>query len=218
MVRDLPKTASVAHAAEGSKLLAPSASRNAGDICAMLTKFAPKTGKALEIASGTGQHCISLATEFADLRWQPTDIDSTRRASIDAYVSDSDLMNLAPALPLDACAPGWSMQHSDQSLIILINLLHLISTHEARTLINEAAMALSPMGRFVIYGPFMRDGVLTSKADVNFHASLIGQDQKIGYKDKNDVLRMLQEAGLSIVETIEMPSNNLALVSEKPRS
>ena len=214
MERDLPKTASVAHAAEGAKLVAPSASRNADDICTMLAKFAPKSGKALEIASGTGQHCITFASKFPRLRWQPTEIDSTRRASIDAYVSDSDLKNLLPALPLNASLPDWSKQHTSQSLIIVINLLHLISTPEARTLINEAAMALTPLGRFVIYGPFMRDGVLTSKADVNFHASLINQDREIGYKDKNDVLKMLQDAGLSIVKTIEMPSNNLALVSE----
>lgn len=215
MARDLPKTASIAHAGEGAKLVAPSASRNANDICTMLEQFAPQTGKALEIASGTGQHSIAFAAKFPDLHWQPTDIDAARRASIDAYVSDSKLSNIAPALPLDACTPGWSVRHSDQSLIIVINLLHLISTPEVRTLIDEAAKALAASGRLVIYGPFMRGGELTSEADIRFHASLIRQDADIGYKDDFDTLDMVQDAGLSIVEIIEMPANNMALIAEK---
>lgn len=216
MTRKLPKNASIAHMAGGNKLVAPSASRNAADIVAVLAKFAPLTGKALEIASGTGQHCISFAREFPSLHWQPTDIDSSRRASIDAYVSDSALTNVAPALPLDACKTDWSNRHTNQSMIVVINLLHLISAAETQTLISEAAMALVPSGRFVIYGPFMRDGKLTSKSDVNFHASLITQDPEIGYKDEIDVLSMTQDAGLSVVNRTEMPSNNLALIVEKP--
>lgn len=216
MVRNLPKTASIAHAVEGDKLVAPSASRNADDICTMLAQFAPKSGKALEIASGTGQHSIGFAAKFPDLHWQPTEINSTRRASINAYVRDSDLKNVAPALPLNACHPGWSSQYAGQTLIIVINLLHLVSTPEVRTLINEAAMALAPAGRFVIYGPFMRGGELTSESDIKFHASLIGQDPEIGYKDDFDLLDMVQSAGLNVVDIIEMPSNNMALITEKP--
>lgn len=216
MARDLPKTASIAHAGEGAKLIAPSASRNAADICNMLAQFAPKSGTALEIASGTGQHCIAFARECPNLRWQPSDIDSTRRVSIDAYACDSGLGNIAPALPLDACSPGWGAQHAGQSLILVINLLHLVSTPEVKTLIREAAQALAPAGRFVIYGPFMRAGVLTSDADMRFHASLVGQDPDIGYKDDFDILDMMQCASLSIVDIIEMPSNNLALIGEKP--
>lgn len=196
--------------------MAPSASRNAADIVAMLAQFAPLTGKAFEIASGTGQHCITFASEFPDLFWQPTDIDSTRRTSIDAYVSETALNNVSPALPLDACAPDWSSQHPGQSLIVVINLLHLISMPEVQTLINEAATALLPTGRFVIYGPFMRGGELTSDADVRFHASLIAQDPEIGYKGEPDMRIMLQDAGLNVVDCIEMPSNNLALIAEKP--
>ncbi|MBL4769125.1 MAG: DUF938 domain-containing protein [Rhodobacteraceae bacterium] len=216
MTRDPPKTASIAHAGDGAKLVAPSANRNTDALCTLLAKFAPKSGKALEIASGTGQHCIAFASKFPDLYWQPTDIDAVRRASIDAYVSDSKLRNIAPALSLDACIPGWGAQHAGQSLVIVINLLHLISTPEVRTLINESANALTPSGRFVIYGPFMRGGELTSDADIRFHASLIGLDPEIGYKDDFDTLDMVQEAGLSIVEIIEMPSNNMALIAERP--
>lgn len=216
MIRKLPKTASVAHAGEGSKLVAPSASRNADDIAAMLAQFVPDSGNALEIASGTGQHSIVFASKFPTLHWQPTDIDPARRASIDAYVGESGRPNIAPAQHLDACKAGWSVQNGGQSLIVVINLLHLISMAEVCTLISEAAVALAPAGRLVVYGPFKRGGELISEADQTFHASLTGQNSDIGYKDDFDILDTLQDAGLGIVDIIEMPSNNLAFIVEKP--
>jgi hypothetical protein len=82
--------------------------------------------------------------------------------------------------------------------------------------IGESAAALAPGGRLVVYGPFMRAGELTSDGDARFHASLVAQDPEIGYKDDFDVLDMAVEAGLSVAEVVEMPSNNLALVLEKP--
>jgi len=67
----------------------------------------------------------------------------------------------------------------------------------------------------VIYGPFMRGGELTSPGDVGFHQSLTAQDSAIGYKDDFDVMDLMQEAGLEMVDVVEMPANNLGLVAEK---
>lgn len=39
---------------------------------------------------------------------------------------------------------------------------------------------------------------------------------KIGYKDDFDVIDLMQGAGLDMVQVIEMPANNLALVAERP--
>jgi hypothetical protein len=213
--RDLPETASVAHPTDGEKLCAPSAERNLQPLCDLLDQVAPQKGKALELASGTGQHIVAFAARYRGLKWQPTEPDPVRRASIDAYASDAGLGNLAPAQPLDACVPGWHAEHADQNLIVVINLLHLISEPDARTLIRESAAALAPSGRLVIYGPFLRAGDLTSAGDAAFHASLIAQDPEIGYKDDFDTLDMALDAGLSVSDVIEMPSNNLAMVLEK---
>lgn len=149
------------------------------------------------------------------LTWQPTDPDPTRRTSIDSYVTEARLPNLLPARNLDAATPGWAASHREQSLIVLINLLHLISTREAKTLIDEAALALVPNGHFVVYGPFMRAGDLTSEGDKRFHTSLRAADPEIGYKDDFDVLDWAQVAGLTPLEVIEMPANNLAFVLQR---
>jgi len=215
-IRRLPETASVALPAEGGKLRAPSAERNLQPLCDLLIHAAPVAGRALELASGTGQHVTAFARCLPGLHWQPTEPDESRRASINAYRDESGLENLSAAQALDATATGWGDKNAGQSLIVVINLLHLISTPETITLVTEAAKALIPGGRFVVYGPFMRASELTSDGDATFHANLIARDPDIGYKDDFDILDIAQGAGLMPVEVIEMPANNLALILEKP--
>lgn len=210
-----PEIPSLALPGEGDKLVAPSAERNMAPICSLLEQVAPAKGQALEIASGTGQHIVAFAQCLPDLVWQPTEPDAQRRISIDAYVSEANLPNLSPSVALDAAQPGWSQELGGRHLIVLVNLLHLISMAEVQTVITEGARALAPGGRFVIYGPFMRAGELTSEGDRAFHESLTAQDANIGYKDDFDIMDLLQDAGLEMREVIEMPANNLALVAEK---
>ncbi|TMV09975.1 DUF938 domain-containing protein [Ruegeria sediminis] len=212
--RRLPPSASVAEQGEGARLVAPAASRNLGPLCDLLAHVAPAGGRALELASGTGQHVAAFAERLPDFDWQPTEIDPGRRASIDAYAGN--LPNVAPAIALDATEPEWGARHGGQDLIVLINLLHLVSLAETETLITETARALAPGGRFVLYGPFMRGGELTSEGDARFHATLTAQDPEIGYKDDFDTIDLMQAAGLDMVEIVEMPANNLALIAEKP--
>lgn len=215
---DAPKTeiASLALPGEGNKLIAPSAIRNVAPICDLLADVAPDRGRALEIASGTGQHIVEYARRLPLLDWQPTELADERRVSIDAYVAEARLPNLAPALALNAADPGWASDLGSRDLIVLVNLLHLIPMADVQALIAEVGQALSPEGRFVIYGPFMRGGELTSAGDASFHASLTDSNPEIGYKDDFDIIDLLQASGMEMVDVIEMPANNLALVAKKP--
>lgn len=217
MDQDKPDTprASVAHAGEGGRLHAPAAERNAEPILSLLRHHGPGRGRVLELASGTGQHAIYFARALPGLDWQPTEMDPERLASIDAWAAGEGLPNLRPAIRLDATLPGWSADHGGQDLIVLVNLLHLIPEPAARALFSEAAQALTPGGRVILYGPFLRDGETTSDGDARFHAALTAQDPAIGYKDDFDVIDWLHDAGLSFVDLVEMPANNLAFVAEK---
>jgi SAM-dependent methyltransferase len=212
---NLPDTASVAHPSDDGRMFAPSAARNAADIATLVADHAPASGRALEIASGTGEHAVTFARAMPGLDWQPTDIDAARRASVDAHAAVAGLPNLRPAIPLDATTPGWGASHAGQDLIVLVNLLHLISTAEAKTLIAEVAQALAPGGRFILYGPFLRDGETTSEGDTVFHASLRAQDPDIGYKDDWDVIDWIHTNWLELVQVVEMPANNLAFVARR---
>ncbi len=215
MTRKLPSTASVAIAQDGAKLHAPAAARNALALSDLLVNHAPKAGRALEIASGTGQHIVEFATALQEIHWQPTDIEAERLASIDAHVAEAGLANVAPAAHLNAAEAGWHGTYAPLDLIVLVNLLHLISEAEVRTVITEAALALGPQGVLVLYGPFKREGRLTSDGDVRFDDQLRTADPAIGYKDTLDMHRWLGDAGMTAVRTIEMPANNLAFVARK---
>lgn len=213
MTRRLPDSANVAAPLQGAKLHAPSAARNADALCRLLKAHAPETGTALEIASGTGQHVVAFARAMPRLIWQPTEIDPARRASIDAYRAEESLANLRPAASLDATVPGWSAVQGGHVLIVLVNLLHLIPEEAAHTVVTEAVAALSPGGRFVLYGPFLRDGRTTSEGDAAFHQQLSAADPAIGYKDDRQIELWISAAGAANVQRIEMPANNLAFVA-----
>lgn len=215
MSAKLPPSASVASNLEGAKLHAPSAARNTGALCNFLSENAPHGGQALEIASGTGQHVMSFATALPDLTWQPTDIDPARLASIDAYATHAGLTNLKPAAMLDATQAGWHRENADKDLIVLVNLLHLISDPAAETVLEEAMLSLASGGKFILYGPFKREGILTSAGDASFDADLRRADPRIGYKNDADVIALLQQAGAASVQTTEMPTNNLAFIATR---
>ncbi|SDX62987.1 Protein of unknown function [Ruegeria halocynthiae] len=211
--RKLPPNASVATEGEGDKLIAPAASRNAAVLCDLLERTAPPSGRALELASGTGQHISGFARRMPGLHWQPSEVTVERRASIDAYTRD--LPNISSAVHLNATAPDWHKTIARQDLVVLINLLHLISLPEAETLIAEAAYVLNANGRLVLYGPFKRDGRLTSDGDQRFHDALVQKDSEIGYKDDAQILAVLKDHALEPIEVVEMPANNLAFVAQK---
>ena len=210
----LPPSASIATPAEGDKLFAPSAERNVTVIIDLLTEVAPPQGRALEIASGTGQHITALAAALPNIDWHPSEVAPDRLASINAYAASVHLPNLHPTTLLDATKQGWSAHHAPFDLIHLGNLLHLISSPAARTPLTEAALALSPTGTLTLYGPFMRNGALTSQGDAQFHAELTAADPSIGYKDDTWVNEVLTSTGLTLTVR-EMPANNLAFIAKR---
>ena len=214
--QNLPKTASVANYESDGRLNAPSALRNAEPIIELVRKTAIKSGNALEIASGTGQHVVKLASALPHLNWQPSDVDEARIKSIRCWSDDQHLTNLKPPCLLDATTEGWAAKHHGQDLILLVNLLHLISTKETKILVKEMSKALASNGLSIIYGPFMRSGKLISKCDMEFHDSLINTDPDLGYKNDVDMLNFFGEVGLVHLSTEKMPANNLAFILQNP--
>ena len=212
---NLPDTASVANSQGDERLFAPSAERNSKPIINLIKRIAPKSGEALEIASGTGQHIIKMALALPNLSWLPSEVDEKRLKSITAWIKNENLQNIKSPVYLDATETGWAQNIPDYDFILLVNLLHLISWNETKTLLSELSKALKKNGVALIYGPFMRNGQLTSEGDHNFHNSLIQTDPDIGYKNDLDVQKLFFNSGLLLLETVEMPANNLACILQK---
>ena len=154
----LPETASVANSKGDARLFAPSAERNSTPIVNLINQIAPKSGVALEIASGTGQHIVKLALSLPNLSWSPSEVDEERIKSISAWIEAENLSNIKPPLYLDATETGWSNSLPQSDFILLVNLLHLVSWNETEILISELSKALKTKGIALIYGPFMRNG------------------------------------------------------------
>ena len=212
---NLPPTASQAKNIGKKKLYSTSAARNAPFILEVLSQYLPDKGKVLEIASGTGQHCKYFAEAFLNLEWQPSEINPKRLDSIQAYVEEANQVNINMPLFLDVTAENWAKEIDPYNVIIAINIFHLITNKEMKNLIRESALALQTGSYFVIYGPFMRGGELTSDQDIKFHTSLIECDPDIGYKDDFDLLDEIEANNLSTEVVIEMPSNNLMFIAKK---
>ena len=190
---------------------APSAIRNQDAILDVLRVEAPANGKLLEIASGSGQHAAAGAKALPGLIWQPSDANPDNLASITAWAAHDPQPNLRAAVVLDAASPGWAKDWPAQDVVLIINLLHLIPTDIAQAIIANAARALGPSGKLMLYGPFLRDGQTTSDGDAAFDASLRAQDERLGYKDLAWVLAEFANANLTTRIT-QMPANNLMLI------
>lgn len=196
-------------AAEDRRMSAPSARRNMAPILEVLRAHAPASGRALELAAGTGEHAVAFSRAFPALDWQPTDLDPDRLASIEAWRRAEGPDNLRPPVALNAAAPGWHETHGLADVILLVNLLHLISETEAEAVLTGITKALAPGGKAFLYGPFLRDGQATSEGDAAFHGTLRAQDPAIGYKDIAWVRAWLMPLQ---TETLDMPSNNLMVI------
>tara|TARA_B110000444_G_scaffold153388_1_gene143565 strand:+ start:1304 stop:1975 length:672 start_codon:yes stop_codon:yes gene_type:complete len=200
---------------ENNLIISPSAEKNMFHIVNLVSQTLIKSGNSLEIASGSGQHIVQLASSLPNYIWQPTDVDQKRITSIDHRTKDNIHKNIKPARYLDATQVGWSLNYPNQNFILLINLLHLISWKKTKILIKEIFQSLSLDGIFILYGPFMRDGKLTSKGDIEFHKNILEKDSTLGYKDDKEIKNYLLKMGFTHLNTVNMPANNLAFIFQK---
>ena len=141
--KNIPSTASVVQKKSNGCLHSPAAERNSAHIIELVCSYAPKSGNALEIASGTGQHIVELAAAVPSLLWQPSDIDETRLNSIASRSLAKQLPNLLPPIRLDVTDKGWSALCPNQDFILLVNLLHLVSAAEVKAIISGISQSLS---------------------------------------------------------------------------
>jgi hypothetical protein len=206
-----PKIHSNADTGADGRMVAPSAARNIQPILQALAEHVPAEGRALEIASGTGEHAIAFARAFPRVIWQPTDIAPDRLASIEAWRAAERAENLEPAQWLDASVPAWNAGRFD--LAVTVNLFHLIPEQAARSVVAGVARALVPGARWFVYGPFRSAGRFRSPGDESFHERLTESDPAIGYKDIEWLIETCADAGLEWDDLISMPANNLALVT-----
>jgi len=201
------------------RLDAPAFHRNHQPIWAVLGKFlAGQTGDVLEAGSGTGQHVVYFARQNPDITWWPSDLSAAHLKSIAAWRAAAGLPNVRPPQRIDLSDPAWSVAASDGRApgkllaVFCANVIHISPWRVAEGLVAGAARHLREDGRLFLYGPFKRDGRHTAVSNAVFDTSLRSQDPEWGVRDVSDVTSLAEGVGFRLVETFEMPANNLILM------
>jgi hypothetical protein len=204
------------------RLDAPAFHRNHQAIRAVLVQFlAGKSGDAIEVGSGTGQHVVDLAHHLPDITWWPSDLNEKHLKSIEAWRAYSKLANIRPPLRIDLSDPCWcpemdsSRGPGELVAIFCANVIHIAQWRVAQGLFAGAGRYLHGGGFVFLYGPFKRGGKHTAPSNAAFDSSLRQGNSEWGVRDIEAVQELATKAGLSLLEIAEMPANNLTLVFAK---
>jgi SAM-dependent methyltransferase len=200
--------------------LSTAAERNKQPILEVLLRVLPARGKALEIASGTGQHVAWFAAAMPGWTWQPTDADPNALPAIAACLTESGVANVRPPRHLDVMAPEWPAEIASLEgafdAIYCANMLHISPWATCAALMQGAARHLAPGGLLLTYGPYLEEDVPTSPGNLAFDQSLRTRNPAWGIRQLGEVKAEAQRAGLALRERHAMPANNLLLVFGRP--
>jgi len=211
------------------RLSSPAAERNRQPILEVLRRVLPGAGRALEIASGSGQHVSWFARHLPGWTWQPTEYAAVSLPSIAAWsVLDADdlaespaaptgagpLANVLPPLQLDVCAPAWPVSGLFDA-ITCANMLHAAPPATLPGLMQGAGRHLAGAGVLLTYGPYILDDEPLVASNVEFDGWLKARDPAWGIRRLADVVAHARDAGLRLRERVAMPANNLVLVFER---
>jgi SAM-dependent methyltransferase len=192
--------------------------RNHQPIRAMLQEsLAGKSGDAIEVGSGTGQHVVDLARHIPDIMWWPSDLNEAHLNSIAAWRAHAGLGNISAPLRIDLADPDWCPELRDGSgprdvvAVFCANVIHIAPWRVAEGLFEGAGRYLRADGRLFLYGPFKRGGKHTALSNAVFDTSLRESNPEWGVREVEALEPLAARAGLKLVETSEMPANNLVL-------
>ena len=193
--------------------------RNHAPIWAVLERFlAGKSGDVLEAGSGTGQHVVHFAKHTPGIIWWPSDLNERHLKSIEAWRAHSALPNIRPPQWIDLADPAWSSAMQDGGgpaellAVFCANVIHIAPWRVAEGLFAGAGRYLRADGRLFLYGPFKREGKHTAMSNAVFDTSLREQDAEWGVRDIADLEKLAAGVGLTLIETVPMPANNMILV------
>jgi hypothetical protein len=96
--------------------------------------------------------------------------------------------------------------------VFCANVIHIAPWRVAEGLVAGAGRYLRKGGMLFLYGPFRRDGQHTAPSNEAFDQSLRDRDAEWGVRDVEAANELADRAGLSQIDIVDMPANNLTLV------
>ena len=200
-----------------NRLSSASSQRNRGPILEVLSRVLPSAGRALEIASGSGEHAVFFARALPGVSWQPSDLDPDARASIAAWIEYEGLANVSAPREVDVMRAGWATAVGAVDAVYCANMIHISPWECCLGLLDGAGVLLGSGAPLVLYGPYMRGGLHTAPSNAAFDADLRRRDPRWWIRDLDVVAREAGARGFELAEVVQMPANNLAVVFRKTR-
>ena len=189
--------------------------RNQQPILEVLSNVFTEKGNVLELACGTGQHAVHMASHLPYLTWQPTDT-SDKLDGVNLWVNEANLDNLLPAKTLNVDELPWkSFKSLNPKYGYCANLIHFVSEESTKNVFKGMALLLQEGGLFAVYGPINNQG-FTSEGNASLDAWLKADiNPQAGIKEFADTCQWAHDQGLSLQENIQMPANNHIFIFKK---
>lgn len=193
--------------------VAPATARNREPILEVLREVLPRSGRVLEVASGTGEHAIHFAAALQGLVWQPSDPDPEALASIASWRDEAAPANLLEPLALDAASSTWPAGPFEA--VVCINMIHISPWASTEGLMAGAAKVLGRGRPLVLYGPCRRTDRPLEPGNAAFDEDLKRRNPAWGLRSVDSVRACALEHDLAFERLVEMPANNLMLVFQR---
>ncbi|MFQ5563255.1 MAG: DUF938 domain-containing protein [Parvularculaceae bacterium] len=206
-----------ARESDGARLFSPSAARNRDPIRTVFLDHMPKSGKVLEVGSGSGEHAVHIAAALPLVEWRAGDPDPASRASIAAWIAHAGLENLKGPHAIDVTVPHWGVEDDAPfDALVSINMIHIAPFAAAEGIVAGAGRLLRGGGKLFFYGPFSRNGAHIAESNAAFGRSLKARSPAWGVRDLDrDIVPCARKAGLVLERIVEMPANNLSVIFQK---
>ena len=197
------------HADEHGLPLWPSAERNKAPIAEVLKRVLPEQGSLLEVSSGTGQHALHFTTALPGWTIQPSECDPELLETLRRRVELAKNARLLPPIALDVTGEAPALE---PTAIYCANMVHIAPWAACVGLFRVASRLLPAGGLLVTYGPYSLHGEHTAESNARFDESLRERNAQWGVRDVDAIEQVAREHGFALVETHQMPANNLLLV------
>lgn len=173
----------------------------------------------LEVASGTGEHAAFFAENLPNILIQPSDPEAEKVASIEQWNQNFRSIVLPPlhcdisALIADGdTLAGRILERNGKvDAIICINMVHISPYQCTKDLMTLSRKYLRPGGILFLYGPYVVNGFMVD-SNVDFDISLKARNADWGIRDLEVVVESAEAEGLTLLQTIDMPANNLSVI------
>lgn len=207
------------------KLISPAATRNKDPILQVLKRFIlsdtdqidDESPLFLEISSGTGQHVAHFGPHFPGVKFQPSEVDKTLFKSISLYASSCPTKNILQPIYIDIQKrlSNYGFEEGSVDYMFNANMIHISPFCCTIGLFENAGVYLKPEALMITYGPYSKDGVITPESNIAFNTSLKARNPSWGIRDINDLIKLAGDNNLSLIDTVEMPANNMTLIWKK---